>query len=832
VQDPAAAILDRLPIRNLGPGTMGGRVVDLAAVENNPKVFYVASASGGLWKTPDGGDTWAPVFDEQHTLCLGAVAVAQSNPEVVWVGTGEGNPRNSVSWGAGVYRSTDAGKTWKSMGLADTQHIGRIAIHPKNPDIVYVAALGHVWGPNKERGLYRTTDGGQTWELCKFVDENTGFIDVAIDPVEPSVLYAAAWQVRRDGFSAGNPKTGHGPGSALFRSEDGGKSWEKMSQGLPDRQLGRCGFSIYRKDPRIVYAVIQTDRTSTSVQGQAAKEGTDTSIGGIFRSEDKGKTWRKVNDLCPRPFYYGQIRVDPNDDKRLYVLGVSFQVSDDGGKTFKAGSRGAHPDHHALWINPADSNYLILGNDGGLYVSKNRGGAWEALRGPNMAQFYGVSADMRKPYWVYGGLQDNGSWGGPSATASTQGIATGDWKRLAGADGFRAQADLNDPDTVYVESQYGGLQRYSWKNGKAKAIKPVAPKGEPAYRFNWNAPMLVSPHDSKVVYYGGNHLFRSANRGDSWEKISPDLTRGQPGPDPSTGHTLTCIAESPLKAGLLYVGTDDGRLHVSKSGGKDWTDLSEKLPDLPQERWISSVRCSHHAEGTAYVAVDRHRNDDRKPYLFKTTDYGATWSPMTGDLPATASVNDVCESSRNKDLFFAGTEFGLFASLDAGKHWTRMTGIPPGITVHELMIHPRDRDLVIATHGRGIWVADVAPLEELTAKVFQSDVHLFAIKPALPFEPKTDTPARGFKGTNPPYGAVIQYLLKQAVPGASVTVADKNGKTVATLPGPKEPGLQRVVWDLRPTGSQDRRVEAGEYAVTLKAGDKTLTQKLTVETLP
>jgi photosystem II stability/assembly factor-like uncharacterized protein len=834
---------DALPARNIGPANMGGRVVDVEVVEGDPKTIYLGVATGGVWKTTDGGDSWKPVFDEQTTLCVGDIAVSQSNPDVVWVGTGENNPRNSVSWGDGVYKSTDGGKTWKNMGLKETRHVGRIVIHPKNPDVVYVAALGHFWAPNKERGVYKTADGGKTWTQVKFINEDTGFVDLAMDPENPELLYAATYCVRRDGFAGGNPKTQTGPETGLFRTEDGGKTWAKMTKGLPDRPLGRCGFSVCRKNPKVVYAVVQTDKTAVTVQGQPAKTNSENvDAGGIFRSEDRGKTWVKLNDLCPRPFYYGQIRVDHNDDQRVYVLGVTSQLSTDGGKTFAATFRGTHSDHHALWIDPKDSNHLILGGDGGLYFSKTKGQQFEQVRNLAVGQFYGVAVDMQKPYHVYGGLQDNGSWGGPSATHFSDGIALNDWRRIGGGDGFQCAADPNDPDTVYCESQYGGLSRVSVKGatgkGGSKAIKPKAGQGEPAYRFNWNSPALMSPHDSKTLYYGGNHVFKSTDRGDKWAIISPDLTRGQPGPSADSGHTITCLAESPKLKGLLYAGTDDGRLHVSRDDGKNWTDLSDKIPDVPADRWITRVECSHFDEGTAYLTVDRHRNDDLKPYVFKTTDFGATWKPLANNLPQEGPVHVIRESSKNKDLLFAGTENGLFISQDGGRKWQHFTnGLPPAVIVHDLVIHPRDRELVIGTHARSIYVMDIAPLEEMTEKVRADDAHLFDVKPATAFRVATrenmaapQTVPRHLIAENPPFGAAIYYhLAKPAVEEPTVTVTNAEKHVVFKMKGPKEAGLHHLQWNLRGMEEDPPRVEPGEYTVTLKVGDQTLTKKLTVE---
>jgi cyanophycinase len=829
---PASALtfLDGLSARPIGPVNAGGRVVDVEVSENDPKTIYVGAASGGVWKTTDGGQKLQQVFTSPTTGVIGDIAVSASNPNVVWVGTGEGNPRNSVSWGDGVYKSTDAGRTWQHMGLKETRHIGRVVIHPANPDIVYVAALGHFWGPNKERGLYVTTDGGQTWTLSKFIDENTGFVDVAIDPQEPKRLYAATYCVRRDGYSGGNPATQTGPNTGLFRSEDGGKTWEKMTNGLPDRPLGRCGLAVYRKDPKIVYAVVQTDKTNVSVTGQTPKEGTNVEIGGIFRSEDYGKTWTKLNDLCPRPFYYGQIRVDPNDDKRVYVLGLSLYVSDDGGKTFPNNlqSRGTHPDHHALWIDPKDSSHLILGNDGGLYFSKDRGKTWEAQRQLPIAQYYAVAADMRRPYWVYGGLQDNGSWGGPSATRSAAGITPADWRRVAGADGFYAACDPTDSNIVYAEGQYGRVQRIDLKAGRngTKNVQPRPGRNEAAYRFNWSTPFFLSPHDPKTFYVGANFLFKSTDRGDKWEKISPDLTRG--GSGPGFGHTISTIAESPEKARILWAGTDDGRLHVTRDGGKNWADVSKNVPGVPEQRTISRIECSHFDEATAYLAIDRHRNDDLKPYLFKTTDFGATWTPVTANLPAAEPIYVVRESSKNRDLLFVGTEVGLYASLDGGKSWDRVRGGLPAVPVHDLLIHPRDRDLILATHGRGMFIIDVAALEEVTPEVRKKDAHLFAVKPAVTFEPTKPAEPPKYAAPNPPFGAVIQYYLRSAPEKpATLVVTDSSGKEVATLAGAGEAGFHRVVWNLR--GKDDKLVAAGDYTLTLRVGTRSLTATIRVE---
>jgi photosystem II stability/assembly factor-like uncharacterized protein len=832
-----ANLLETFVARNIGPANMGGRMVAIAGVDNDPKIVYVAAASGGLWKTVDSGETWAPIFDHQTSVCIGDVAVSQSNPNIVWVGTGEHNARNSVTWGDGVYKSTDGGATWLHMGLKDSHTIGRIAIHPKNPDIVYVAVLGHLWGPNEERGIFKTTDGGMTWTVSKFIDNNTGFVDLKMDPAEPDILYSAAYCVRRGGFSAGNPAIFLGPGAGLYKTSDGGKNWEKMANGLPTNQYGRCGLDIFRNDPNVVYAVVQTEKTPTgnANEGGPPNGNKGPDAGGIFRSNDKGKTWKFLNTLVPRPFYYGQIRVDPNDDKRIYVLGASFFQSDDGGKTFVTGAKGGgvHGDHHALWVNPKDSNNVWLGNDGGFYVSLDRVKSFKALRAAPLGQFYGISVDMSKPYYVYGGMQDNGCWGGPSATHDAAGIRQSAWFRCLGGDGFHTQCDPTDPNTVYVESQWGGLSRVNvaakGKGGGKGAGGGAFVSPKSLARFNWSTPMLLSPHDPKTLYYGGNVLLMSSERGANWKQISASLTYGpESGKSADYGHTLFTIGESPKKKGVLWTGSDDGRIFVTKDGGAHWEDVST-IPGMPKDSCISRVEPSHFDDAGCYVSMTRYRNDDRKPYIFKTTDFGATWKNITGNLPESGSIHVVIESSRNKNLLFCGSEFGLFASLDGGNSWQPMIGGLPTVAIHDLVIHPRERDLVIGTHGRSVYIIDnIGPLEQMTPEALAKPGYLFAIRPAVAFKVKSSAPApksNDFVGENPPFGAIIRYHVRTAT--VSLTIEDGAGKHVAKLRTAEGGGMQQAVWDLRK--DQGTVVQVGEYRAVLEVGDQRLVQGIRVE---
>jgi photosystem II stability/assembly factor-like uncharacterized protein len=834
-----SAVLDRLSARCIGPANMGGRVVDLAVVESQPGTMYVATASGGLWKTVNNGTTLAPVFERENTVSLGAVAVAPSHPDIIWAGTGEANPRNSVSWGDGVYKSTDGGSTWRNMGLKESAHIGRIVIHPSDPDIVYVAALGRLWGPNPERGLFKTTDGGKSWRCVMYVDADTGCIDVVMDPGDPETLYAAAYRVRRDAFSGGNPAVQYGERAGLYKSSDGGRTWLHLTNGLPRGAQGRCGIAVFRKNPRIVYAIVQTDKTLLSRDcefGQPERPSSRLETGGVFRSEDAGQSWTKLNDLCPRPFYFSQIRVDPNDAQRVYALGVTLHVSSDGGRTFsyKDAAEGAHADHHALWIDPHDSRHLILGNDGGVAFSYDRGTTWERLQNLPIAQFYAIAVDMRKPYRVYGGLQDSGTWSGPSATRSREGITPADWSRILGYDGFQCRIDPNEQDIVYVESQYGHPRRLNVRTGESKDIQPRPPRGASEYRFNWNAPLLISPHDPRTIYFGGNFVFCSTNRGDDWNKISPDLTRGPPGRNAYMGHTLTALAESPLSAGLLYAGSDDGRVHVRRAENVNWLDVSDKFPGVPPDRWVTHIECSPFAANTAYLAVDRHRNDDRRPYLYRTVDAGDSWQSIVSNLPMEGPIHVLREDPFRQGLLYVGTEFGLFVSLNGGGTWHRLRGGLPTVAVHDLVVHPRERELVIATHGRGVYILDVAPLEQLTAEVLSAPAHLFEVRPATRFTHHgVRWPSRVFAAPNPPFGATIYYHVGS--PGKDpvrVTITDATGNRVADLNGTGEQGLQRVHWNLR-TGKGDGEepilVPAGGYVIKLQIGVQTLTRRVRVE---
>jgi photosystem II stability/assembly factor-like uncharacterized protein len=853
-----ADLFKRMQFRSIGPAIMGGRIDDFAVVENNPQIIYAATASGGLWKTINNGTTWEPLFDNESHSSIGDVTIAPSDPEIVWVGTGEPNNRQSSSWGNGVYKSTDGGKTWTNMGLKDTHHIGRIAIHPKNPHLVYVAALGHLWGANKERGLFKTADGGKTWINTNFINEDTGFVDLAMDPVDANILYATAYQRRRTPFGF----NGGGPDSGLYKTSDGGSTWTKLSNGLPAGPAGRIGIDIYRKDPNIVYITYE----------HATESGT-------YRSDDKGASWKKMSSTNPRPMYYSKIRIDPNNDQRIYVLGASWYQSDNGGSNFATipgQVMRIHGDFHALWINPNNSNHLIAGSDGGITFSYDKGRTWDYVNVIPLGQFYEIGYDFRNPYWIYGGLQDNGSWGAPVRTLNNAGVSNDEWIRVGGGDGFYAQVDPKDPQTLYVESQNGGIQRLNLATGESKSIRP-RPEDDSTeqYRFDWNSPILISPHNNRKIFLGGNRLFISSSRGDSWEKITPDLTKRidrsklkimgvVPKANVLSGHDgqenysqITTITESPVKAGVLWVGTDDGNVQVSRDGGENWKNVVDRISGVPAETYVTRIIASHAAAGRAYVAFDGHRNNDFKPYLFVTEDFGETWKPIMANLQHPANV--IREHPRNHNLLFVGTEFGLYISLNRGGSWMQFKNNLPTVPVDDIAIHPRENDLILGTHGRSIWVMDdMGPIEQMNDTIMAYSAHLFDIRPAVMwriYNHKGSSGQKTFIASNPPYGALINYYLReQAKERPKVTILDSDGNLIRQLTGQGEPGIQRLTWDLRhqsplppgippgptggggggrgPGGVTGPRVLPGTYVVKLSVDGREMVKHVLVEEDP
>jgi photosystem II stability/assembly factor-like uncharacterized protein len=832
------SFLKNFSARCLGPAAMSGRITALAVDPRRPATIYVGSASGGLWRSTNEGMTWTPIFEKEGSSSIGHFALAPSNPDIIWIGTGEANARNSVTWGDGVYRSTDGGKTWQHRGLSDSHHIGKIVIHPRDPNTVYVAALGHFWGPNEQRGVFKTSDGGSTWQHVLNLGRDCGCVDLIMHPEQPDQLIAAAQGVRRDAFSGGDPAALQFHEQAgLYKTTDAGRTWTRLTTGLPKARFGRSGLDVFRRRPETLYAIIQTEKTNIrSLFGQGSRENSDPETGGVFRSDDFGDSWRKLNDLNPRPFYFSKIRVDPSDDQRVWVLGIPLFVSTDGGKNFRAdGAPRVHADFHALYIDPANPERLIVGCDGGVYLSYDRGKSWGFCEGLPVSQFYAVAVDMRRPYWVYGGLQDNGSFGAPTNTRNGLGIGNHDWLRIGGGDGFYCQVDPADWTTVYAESQYGAIYRVNVATGETKSIRPPPPGRGVSVRYNWSAPIHLSPHNPRTVYFAGNYLFRSLDRGDNWQVISPDLTRGAPG-------TISTVAESPRVPGVIWVGSDDGKLYLTREGGVSWLDLSDRLPG-PSQRHISRVEPSAFDAGTCYVAVDRHRNDDYRPYLYKTTDYGQTWQALHETLPANGSVHVVREDRVNRQLLYCGTEFGLLISVDGGTRWTRLRANLPTVAVHDLVVHPRERELVIATHGRGIWVMDVAPLQQLTPKVFSQSATLFEPKPAVAYRQRLApnvTGVRAYFAPNPPAGAVISYFLPEALPQPpKVLIRDALGNTMADLTGPSSAGLHSVTWSLRqrltaasaPAPGQPappRRsvlVPPGDYVVCLMVGGQEVMKK-------
>ena len=830
-QNLTSETLQGLQLRNIGPAAMSGRIVDLAVVESDVKTFYVASATGGVWKTTNNGTTFTPVFENEGTHSVGDIAVHQTHTDHVWVGTGERANRQSSSWGDGVYHSNDGGKTWTNLGLEETRHIGRIVLHPNDTNTVYVAGMGHLWGPNEERGLYKTTDGGQTWDKILYIDENTGVVDIAMDPSDPDILYAAAYQRRRRpyGFDGG------GPGSGLYKSTDGGNTWNELRNGLPEGNYGRIGISIFRQDPNIVYICVEQGyqyNASTAYNRRKA---------GIYRSEDKGENWEFRSDWNPRPMYASQILVDPNDVDRIYMMN-RYSWSNDGGKTFTSPRQSLHGDDRIFWVNPTDSMHVMKGDDGGLGISYDRGRTWKFTTDLPVSQFYRVSVDMAKPYNVYGGLQDNGSWMGPNETYSEEGILNSDWVKTGGGDGFLNLVKPDEPHKLYVESQYLGLSILDLKTRQRREIRPGDPKGHIRPRRNWDAwgpgipepelgnamapanwdgPFYISAHDPNKIYAGTNILWKSTDGGDNWIACG-DLTTQQNRremeimgqyPDSSSASlddgipywpTLTAVAESPLKPGHLYVGTDDGQVQISTDDGATWTNVTDRLPGLPEMAWINTIEVSSHDAHTAYMAINNYRNDDYNNYVYKTTDGGQSWTSIVGDLPEGRVARTLREDPRNPYLLYLGTELGLFISTNGGKNWVELKNNMPTLPFNDLVIHPRDNDLVLGTHGRGIWILDnLNALQEITPQVLGQQATLFSIPTAELIDyNRRDAGHRGdvfYQGENPPRGAIIDYYLREAVAKKeiSLVIQDMNGEVIRQLRPDTAAGIQRITWDGR-----------------------------------
>jgi photosystem II stability/assembly factor-like uncharacterized protein len=994
-------LLKSFRFRSIGPASMGGRIDDIAVSESEPSTIYIGYAVGGVFKSDNNGTTFTPVFETYGTASIGDIAIHPANADIVYVGTGEANNRQTSSFGDGIYKTIDGGKTFANVGLKETQTIARIVIDPRNPDTVYVASPGHLFGPNPERGIFKTTDGGRTWARIKFIDEDTGFTDIAIDPGNSRILYAASYQRRRSGCCF----NGGGPGSALWKTADAGKTWTKIEgAGLPPGTYGRIALDVSRSNSDVVYAQIEAGPTGAAAPARgsdpsASTEATppgaaavvppgappgarganpqqaaagggggapaagagrgrgyngcnnagpgrgfargatrttvpllDPTRGGIFRSGDKGKSWTLVSNCNARPMYFSQLRVDPSNDQVVYVTGLPVAKSLDGGKTFAtlddAGGYGeaGHVDQHAIWIDPRDPKHILIGNDGGFNISWDQGKTWDYVNTMATALAYWVSADMRHPYFVYTGLQDNGSWGGPSATRSANGILNSDWFGIGGGDGFQTAVDPSDFNIVYTESQDGNTSRYDLRTGRSTSIRPRGPGGRgggfgagrggrggagsgaaatgtppqpgtageetavtpqqqaagafggrggapnvlnagpsDAYRFNWNTPFILSPHNPSIVWLGGNRLFKSYNRGDTWI-ASADLTKsidrntvalmGVAGDRTQLSKndgvvsysTIISISESPAMPGVVWAGTDDGNVQVSRDAGATFTEVGKKMPGLPADHqyWISLIDASHFDPGTAYVAVDGHRSDDLRPYLYVTRNYGAAWESIVANLPAAGNIQVVREDPRNRDLLYVGTEFGLYVSVNGGKQWQRFMNGLPTARVDDILVHPRDNDLIVATHARSIWIADdVTPLQQMASAGAQ-DVVLFDIRPAIAYLPDRQRGQqtggqKAFAGENPPRGAMINYYLKApASAGVTITIADVIGRTVRTLEGPKDAGINRVNWNLAPQPLGGRAaafaggrggaqaVDPGTYIVTLSVDGKTFTKPVSV----
>ena len=797
--------LKRLTFRNIGPANQAGRVSVIVGVPGDPFTFYVSGANGGVFKTTNAGTTWKPIFDNQSVLSIGEIALAPSNPDIIYVGTGEENPRNNASFGDGVYRSNDGGETWTHVGLEDSDRIARIRIDNRNPDIVYACAMGHEWGPNEQRGVYKSTDGGKNWQRILFKDTLTGCSDIDVNPSNSNEIYAGMYTYLRQAWHL---RSGGGE-TALYKSMDGGATWKKLTNGVP-AMLDRIGVAVSRSNPSIVYMISET----LNYDGE------------VWRSDDAGASWRVVNkdpQLSFRPFYYADMRVDPIDPNRIYALGGSLWLSEDGGRNFRTIGRDVHGDHQALWIDPGNPKRVLSGSDGGFQVSYDAGENFNVLNNIAFTQFYHVNYDMQKPYMLCGGLQDNGTWCGTSNSLLQEGIRKNDWFTVGGGDGFFAVPDLKEPWRVYNDLQGGVLSVTDTRSGTDRSITPypnrVGSVGDAMehhkHRFNWNSPIALGS-DGTTVYFGGEVLFKSTNHGQSWEIISPDLTTNDKNKQKSSGEpivtdntaaefhcTILTIAPSMVDPNVIWVGTDDGNVQVTRDGGKTWTNVVKNIQGLAPNAWIPTIDASTHDAGTAYVAADHHQDNDYTAYVFKTTDYGRTWTRLNLNMPAmkTGWAHVVREDPKNRSILYVGTELGLWVSFDGGARWTSLRQNMPPVPVRDIQIHPRDNDLIVGTHGRGIYVMDdITPLQKIGAAL-STDAQLFDVRPATRWTVWNKDGNLGqavWSGPNPPSGAILDYYFRNSQNDAVITIADKSGKVIRSIRNaPRAVGVNRAVWDLR-----------------------------------
>ena len=869
-EKPEEALLKQVAFRNLGPFRAGSWVTSFAVPAGPSRshlyTLYVGTRNGGVWKTVNNGTTFEPIFDDHEALSIGDVAVAPSDENIVWVGTGEAYCARSSSSGDGIYKSTDGGRTWKHMGLRDSHHVARIIIHPTNPDIVYVAAMGHLFSTNEERGVFKTTDGGASWQKVLYINEKVGAIELAMNLSVPDTLYAAMYEKTRLPwhYEAG------GPESAIYKTMDAGKTWTRLAGGLPTGLIGRIGFDIYQKKPDILYAIIENcnKRPPTKEEAELDKKrgrepGERTYGVEVFRTDDAGSTWRKINEgkesaFDKAPYSFNQLRINQHDPNKVYCTGQSLVSTMDGGKTWTGLTwppdgvfQKAFGDFRTLWVDPLDGDRLVFGSDGGVYVSYDGGKTCHHYYNIPLGELYAVGVDMEDPYNIYCGLQDHDSWKGPSNGWAGE-VTLSDWVTVGGGDGMYNAIDPTDSRWVYNNREFGTMWRLDQRTGVQTPITPRREKGKEPYRFNWTPPVFLSPHNSAIVYTGAQVLLRSLDRGEHWEEISPDLTTDDDSKQHGAGHisfcTITTASESPLKAGVIWVGTDDGKVQVTQNHGATWTDCTPGIAAAggPTELWVSRVLASPHDAGTAFVAKTGFRQDIQKPFLFRTTDFGATWTAIASGLPA-KNINVVLQDRKNAGLLFAGTDSGLYVSLNGGRNWLPFKTNIPWAKVTDLVIHPRENDLVVATYGRGLWIADITLLQEWNEKIPSEDFYFFGIEPRAQLQPTVygNYQLQGDSHLMTPNESddfVIRYYLKEkAKDKVKVTITDLSGKVLREIEGKGEAGFNMVTWDMRPQREKEgaaseefwqwRRaplVEPGEYVVTLEAGGGKQTQKAVV----